>query len=82
MLTVFVIMGGVISSALPVIAATENAYVRRNLVRTYDCKTICCAGVGQTTSLSQRRWAGLRWLGPDSEYRAAAKRLSDKIWRP
>ena len=44
MLTVFVIMGGVISSALPVIAATENAYVRRNLVRTYDCKTICCRG--------------------------------------
>ena len=22
---------------------------------------MCCAGVGQTTSLSQRRWAGLSW---------------------
>jgi hypothetical protein len=64
MLTVFVIMGGVISSAPPVIAATENAYVRRNLVRTYACKTICCTGVGQTTSLSQRRWAGLQVAQP------------------
>ena len=26
--------------------------------RTYSWKTICCAGVGQTTSLSHRRWAG------------------------
>ena len=32
MLIVFVIMGGVISSAPPVIADTENAYARRHLV--------------------------------------------------
>src|SRR5918996_3836910 len=32
MLIVFVIMGGVICSAPPIIADTENAYARRNLV--------------------------------------------------
>jgi hypothetical protein len=32
MLIVFVIMGGVTSSAPPVIADTENAYARRSLV--------------------------------------------------
>jgi len=26
--------------------------------RRYSWNTICCAGVGQTTSLSQRRWTG------------------------
>ena len=64
MLIVFIIMGGVISSAPPVIADTENAYARRHLVRTYACKTICCAGVEQTTSLSQRRWAELQVARP------------------
>jgi hypothetical protein len=38
--------------------ALQTFMVIGDPVRTYSWNTICWAGVGQTTSLNQRKWAG------------------------